>query len=140
MSGGMNIGSAGSGKSLTGVWQGLYSYPGQGEPVSFVATLIEAGSFVSGATHETCAIETGGASTLYAMLSGVRRDGSLTFTKSYDGSSGWKHKVEYDGRLNGDATEVEGRWHIGGALAGRFMMIRSPGQEAVAKKEVLEKV
>ena len=31
-------------QNLTGVWHGLYSYPYNRAPVSFVATLIEAGS------------------------------------------------------------------------------------------------
>ncbi len=131
---------ADAGKSLTGVWQGLYSYPGQGEPVSFVATLIEAGAFVSGTTHETCPTEHGGVSTLYAMLSGSRSSASVMFTKAYDGTAGWKHKIEYDGGLNADASEIEGRWHIDGLLAGRFMMIRNPGQEVAVKQEVLERV
>jgi hypothetical protein len=37
--------------------------------------------------------------------------------------------------LNGDATEVEGRWRIRGLLSGRFLMIRSAGKaEAVERK------
>ena len=38
-------------QNLTGVWHGLYSYP-DGVSVSFVATLIESGSSLSGSTHE----------------------------------------------------------------------------------------
>lgn len=129
-----------AGQSLTGVWQGLYSYPGHGEPVNFVSTLIETGSFVSGTTHETCATTSGGNNTLYAMISGMRGGGSVTFTKAYDGTAGWDHKVEYEGALNGDATEIEGQWNINGLLAGRFMMIRNPGKEVAVKREVFEKV
>ena len=136
----MSSSSQGAARSLTGVWQGLYSYPGQGEPVGFVATLIEAGSSVSGTTHETCAVADFTKKTLYAIISGIRRDGSVTFTKAYDGTAGWNHKVEYDGALNGEATEIEGRWTINGLLAGRFMMIRNPGKEVAVKREVFEKV
>ncbi len=136
----MSFSSQGGSNSLTGVWQGLYSYPGSGEPVSFVATLIETGSFVSGTTHETCAAMDKTKATLYAMISGIRGDGSVTFTKSYDGTAGWEHKVEYDGKLNGEATEIEGRWDINGLLAGRFMMIRNPGKEVAVDVKVFERV
>ena len=48
---------AGAGaQNLTGVWDGIYSYPIARAPVSFVATLIETASAVSGTTHELCAI------------------------------------------------------------------------------------
>ncbi len=127
-------------KSLTGVWQGLYSYPGKGEPVSFVATLIEAGSMVCGTTHETCATTDASRQTLYAMLQGTRGGSSVNFTKSYDGSAGWTHHVDYEGRLNPDATEIEGVWQISGLLAGRFMMIRSTGTEIAVTRKVSEKV
>ena len=40
-------------QNLTGVWHGLYTYPG-GTSVAFVATLIEAGSHLNGSTHEPC--------------------------------------------------------------------------------------
>jgi hypothetical protein len=39
-------------QSITGVWQGTYCYPFGLGPVSFVATLIEAGSSLTGTTHE----------------------------------------------------------------------------------------
>ena len=37
-------------RNLTGVWQGLYTYP-NGESVSFVATLIDSGGALSGSIH-----------------------------------------------------------------------------------------
>ena len=37
-------------QDLTGVWNGLYSYA-DGRSVTFVATLIEHGSTLTGATH-----------------------------------------------------------------------------------------
>jgi hypothetical protein len=41
-----------NGRSLTGVWNGLYSYPHSLPPVSFTAILIESGASFSGTTHE----------------------------------------------------------------------------------------
>ena len=127
-------------KSLTGVWNGMYTYPNSGEPVFFVATLIEAGNFISGTTHETTATMDASKKTLYAMLSGTRGSGNVLFTKSYDGTAGWNHKVEYDGALNGEATEIEGQWNINGLLQGRFMMMRNPGKEVAVKRVVFETV
>ena len=136
----MSNNAAGGGKSLTGVWQGLYSYPGRGGSVPFVATLIEAGSSISGTTHEICATLESARQTLYAMVSGSRAGASVVFDKTYDGTAGWVHRVDYEGALNGDATEIEGRWSIDGILQGRFMMIREAGKEIAVTREVLEKV
>lgn len=132
--------AAESSKSLTGVWTGMYTYPNSGEPIFFTASLIESGSLVTGTTHETCATIDSPRTTLHAMLSGSRGEGYVVFTKEYDGSGGWSHTVEYDGMINGEATEIEGHWNINGLLAGRFMMMRNPGKQVAVKREVLEKV
>jgi hypothetical protein len=121
--------------SLTGVWHGLYQYPGHREPVYFVATLINAGSFLSGTTHESEVGESGAPLTLFASVEGSRSGDGVDFTKTYDGSGGWSHSVAYDGRLNGDISEIEGMWRIGTEAFGRFLMIRSRGAtEQVARK------
>ncbi len=39
-------------QNLTGVWNGRYVYPREMAPVSFVATLLETASRLTGATHE----------------------------------------------------------------------------------------
>ena len=123
-------------QNLTGVWHGLFTYA-TGQSVSFVATLIESGSHLGGATHEPCVASVCPSDTVYASLSGGRQGNSVTFVKSYDGGAGpdYQNPVAYDGMLNGDATEIEGRWRIRGLLSGRFLMIRSAGKaEAVERK------
>jgi hypothetical protein len=127
-------------KSLTGVWNGLYSYS-SGLSVSFVATLIDSGSMLSGATHEPNVLGTGPGSTLTALLSGGRNDSAITFVKTYD-EAGASHyyPVSYDGVLNGDATEIEGRWRIGDGTSGKFLMIRSEGKAVAAEKKKRAKV
>jgi hypothetical protein len=120
--------------SLTGVWHGLYSYPREGGSVSFVATLIENGTSVSGTTHEPCQ----GGGILFATLMGSRHCGVVSFTKTYEGANPLYGRVAYEGRLSGDHTEIEGRWTIPGAWSGKFLMIRPAGKEAeVARKAVL---
>ena len=114
--------------NLTGVWQGLYSYAGQGEPTAFTATLLETGAFFSGSTHETCLVEGRQRATLCALVEGTRRDRSVGFVKTYDGSGGWDHSVAYTGALNADGTEIEGEWRVRGGISGRFLMIRPAGR------------
>jgi hypothetical protein len=122
-------------ESLTGVWHGLYSYPVYREPVYFVATLIDSGSFLSGSIHESEVGETGAPLTLFAAVEGTRAGSTVSFIKTYDGSGGWDHDVVYEGVLNADRTEIEGTWRIGVKAVGKFLMIRSRGAtEAVARK------
>ena len=120
-------------QDLTGVWNGLYSYP-DGRSVTFVATLIESGRMLTGSTHEPCVGRNGPARTLFASLMG-RRDGSaVSFRKTYEAAGPRFGTVNYEGRLNADATEIEGRWIIPGAGSGKFMMIR-PLREALEEEE-----
>lgn len=126
--------------SLTGVWSGLYSYPALLAPVSFVATLIESGAALTGATHETCETAPGEMRTLFATLDGARAGQAVTFTKEYDGSGGWRHAVYYEGKLSADGCEIEGRWSVPRAMTGKFLMIRNGAKARALTHEVFEKV
>ncbi len=126
-------------ENLTGVWHGLYSYELYREPVYFVATLIDSGTFISGTTHESEVGETGAPLTLFATIEGTSAGGDVVFTKSYDGSGGWDHSVAYVGRLSADACEIEGRWTIGRKAEGRFLMIRNSGVTESVVREAFEK-
>jgi hypothetical protein len=101
-------------ENLTGVWQGLYSYP-HGQSVSFVATLIDSGASFSGTVHEPCILGNSPNKTLYAA-------------------------VHYNGALNDDGTEIEGRWRIQGVWSGKFLMIRSAGKVAEVERKVSERI
>jgi hypothetical protein len=121
------------GQNLTGVWNGLYSYA-DGRSVTFVATLIDSGGTLSGATHEPCVGGDCPAATLFATLMGSRSGSSVTFRKTYEAASPRWGTVNYEGRLNADATEIEGRWMIPGVRAGNFMMIR-PLREGLKEEQ-----
>jgi|SRR5580704_5111606 hypothetical protein len=120
--------------NLTGVWQGLYSYPRALEPVLFVATLIETLSHVTGSTHEPHRITD---RTLRAMLSGRRNGSRIDFVKTYEQTEGgYGEEIRYDGTICADASEIEGRWIIRADWSGRFLMIRgSRDAEQIARKK-----
>lgn len=121
--------------SLTGVWHGLFSYPRLYEPTSFVAVLIDSGSSFSGTTHEPLPSNQGSGGLLYAMLQGKRDGGAISFIKTYDGTSGWSHTVTYEGTLNREATEIEGRWYLADAWSGKFLMVRAGAKEEEAARK-----
>jgi len=129
-------------RKLTGVWQGLYSYPRQAPDVPFTATLFEAGSSLSGPILEPCLMGGAPGEILYATLLGSRDGSTVNFVKSYDGSNPNYRSVQYAGSVNHDATEIEGRWSIPGIWSGRFLMMRSGNApaEQVQRKEVEETV
>ena len=120
-------------QDLTGVWNGLYSYP-DGRSVTFVATLIESGRTVTGSTHEPCVGRDCPARTLLASLMGSRNGSAVSFRKTYEAAGPRFGTVNYEGRLNSEATEIEGRWMIPGVWSGKFMMIR-PLREALTKEQ-----
>jgi hypothetical protein len=132
-------GSAGE-RNLTGIWNGLYTYP-HGQSTAFVATLIDTGGSLSGTTHEPSTAGDAPGTTSFATISGSRRDTAVTFTKRYDppGPS-TSSPVLYEGALNADATEIEGRWIIAHVWSGKFLMIRSAGQKTAVSRKAAERV
>jgi hypothetical protein len=120
-------------QNLTGVWNGLYTYQ-DGRSTSFVATLIESGGSLSGTIHEPDTA--GGGATLFAGLAGSRRGAAVDFTKTYDKPDRLhRNPVVYEGALNGEATEIEGRWTIVKVWSGKFLMIRSGGRTVQAERK-----
>ena len=128
-----------SAQSLTGVWHGIYSYPIARAPVSFVATLIESGSAVTGTMHEPCAVGGSPNDVLYATLLGSRRDSAVAFMKTYDGVNPHYGTVAYEGTLSRDGTEIEGRWIVPGNWSGKFLMVRSAGKAETVSRSVFER-
>jgi hypothetical protein len=127
-------------QNLTGVWNGLYTYS-SGLSVSFVATLVDGGSALSGTTHEPNVLGSPSGGTLFALLSGGRHGRAISFVKTYD-EVGPKlyYPVHYEGALNADATEIEGRWRIGDGTTGKFLMIRSNGKVVALERKQRMKV
>jgi len=128
-----------AGDNLTGVWQGLFTYPRFLRAGHFSATLIETASRISGSTGELYPFPPRKGETVLAMLDGVRSGSAVHFTKKYEGPEKPNHSVEYEGTIAADYLEIEGRWFIPGSWAGRFLMIRSGGRSVEVAREAFER-
>ena len=112
---------------LSGVWDGLYSYPTSKPPVPFRATLKELNSWLDGVIEETGTAGDARGVPISAIVQGRRTGSSLTFVKLYSGAHRYYDSVNYLGAVNEEGTEIEGRWTISGNWSGTFLMIRSAG-------------
>jgi hypothetical protein len=119
-------------ESLTGVWNGTYVQSQVGM-VTFLATLIETGGALGGNVTEPCIRPdclVGG--THHASIAGHRSGTAVSFVKRYEPSGCGYDTVFYEGLVNADATEIDGRWRLPGTMeSGTFLMVRS-GKRAEA--------
>jgi hypothetical protein len=125
------------GVDLTGIWQGLYTYPEINRSVSFVATLIDLHGSFTGMTHEPCVFRDRPGTTLYANLAGHRQQHDVTFEKTYEAAGAGYDTVHYEGRLSSDGNEIEGRWTIAPIRSGTFLMIRSAGKTEARRRKAM---
>ena len=122
-------------ENLSGVWHGIYSYA-DGQSVSFVATLVQIGSDLSGTTEEPCLLGGKPGDVMVANLTGRRNESAVQFVKTYRGRNPFYDlPVSYEGGISSDATEIDGHWRIAGSGAGTFLMIRSGGKKARASRK-----
>lgn len=118
------------GTALTGVWNGLYSIrtlPNIPESL-FVAVLIDSGSRLSGTIHEGMNDADGAFYQTNAHVVGRSNGGKVRFVKTYDGTAGLSHDVEYEGTVGENNDEISGEWSVEtscGMRRGPFMMIRA---------------
>ena len=111
--------------SLTGIWDGTYTQPRVGI-VTFMATLIEASGGIGGSVTEPCTMPGCPLSTHNASIAGHRSGNAVSFVKRYEPPGYGYNTVCYEGVVNADATEIDGRWRLPGtAMSGTFLMIRS---------------
>ena len=108
---------------LSGVWDGTYIQPGTGM-VTFTATLVETGGALIGDVTEPCSNPLCPLKTLNASISGHRSGSVVSFVKRYEPPGYGYGVVHYEGTLNAEATEIDGRWRLPTA-SGSFLMIRS---------------
>ena len=126
--------------NLTGVWDGTYVQSQVGM-VTFLATLIDSGGALGGNVTEPCILPrclVGG--THNASIAGHRSGSAVSFIKRYEPSGCGYDTVFYEGVVNADATEIDGRWRLPG-LSGTFLMVRStkPATAVVAEERTKER-
>jgi hypothetical protein len=128
--------------SLTGVWDGTYTQPGVGI-VTFLATLIETGGALGGSVTEPCMMQACPIGTHNASIAGHRSGSAVSFVKSYEPPGYGYNTVSYEGAVNADATEIDGRWRIpGSSYSGTFLLVRSsqPAQSVEVEEQVKQPV
>ncbi|MFH0303442.1 hypothetical protein AAFX91_41305 [Bradyrhizobium sp. 31Argb] len=126
--------------SLTGVWDGSYIQP-QAGMVTFLATLIEAGGALGGSVTEPCMMPGCPLSTHNASIAGQRSGSAVSFVKRYEPPGYGYDTVQYEGVVNAEATEIDGRWRLpGSTLSGTFLMVRStkPAQSIATEERTKE--
>src|SRR5262245_43359010 len=124
--------------SLTGVWDGTFLQPGTGV-VTFLATLIETGGALGGSVTEPCSAQGCPVGTHHASIAGHRSGSAVSFVKRYEPPGYGYDTVFYEGSVNADATEIDGRWKVQGS-SGTFLMVRStqPAQSVTAEEKIKE--
>ncbi len=121
-------------QNLTGVWSGFYSYPlGLRPSVSFIATLIDSGGAISGTVHEQWSA---GGPMLFASAQGSRSGAAVQFVKAYESGKPHRRPIFYEGQIDAEATEIEGRWRISGNWSGKFLMKRSRAPAEAVEREI----
>src|SRR5215469_17199244 len=89
---------------VTGVWTGKYEYAGGQGPVEFTIIFLQKGDEVVGRVKETNTFGKQPEPWLHSSLKGTlnKETRELKFTKTYDGTAGISHSVEYSGRISED--------------------------------------
>jgi hypothetical protein len=123
---------------LSGTWSGTYLYARRGESssssVAFFADLAFDGKRLTGSMIEPNTFGDDTSGELKARLEGSIDDGGVVrFTKSYDGTAGVGHRVDYVGRLDVAAQRIEGTWSLDGE-SGRFVMMRHAAMPQLAMR------
>jgi hypothetical protein len=108
------LASAQSAAGLSGVWVGYYGYDADPNKVEFQMKLRPAGSGFSGASVEDNTFGDPSVLFLTANISGSLGAGrAVIFTKTYDGTGGQSHSVQYNGVLSASGKCISGKWRIG---------------------------
>ena len=109
----------------------------EGGMVTFLATLIESGGALGGNVTEPCMMSGCPLGTHNASIAGHRSGGAVSFVKRYEPAAYGYDTVSYEGQVNAEASEIDGRWRLPGTtLSGTFLMVRSTqSAQSIASEE-----
>lgn len=96
-------------------WSGQYGYSDGRGSVPFYWVLNISGGGVTGGSSEPATFGDGSSNILTAQLSGSVSGNSISIVKTYDGSGGQTHSVQYSGSLSADGRSISGSWSLSGA-------------------------
>jgi hypothetical protein len=117
----------GGAQGLNGVWLGYYGYGDATDRVQFQLKAMRAGAAFTATTIEPNTFGTKDALFLTADVAGtVSADGGVRFTKTYDGTGGQTHSVQYAGALDATKRCISGTWKID-ATTGPFRLCMNVG-------------
>jgi hypothetical protein len=125
---------------LSGGWDGIYNYPRGHRPNAFAATMRDSHGLLAGEISEPSQEPHDRGAILHALLEGSREGSTVRFVKTYDDPSRAHYAIFYGGTVNGEGTEITGRWDIPGVWSGTFIMVRQVGDEERAEAEIAETV
>lgn len=108
----------------TTTWKGSYAYINGRAPVPFTLTLTTKGKGISGRIVEPASFGDGSTDTLIANIAGTSFGYEVTFTKTYDGTGGQTHTVNYRGTIDGKT--MFGFWQVGDQEVGAWYATRAP--------------
>jgi hypothetical protein len=105
--------------------------------VTFLATLIDSGGALGGNVTEPCMTPGCPISTHNASIAGHRSGSAVSFVKRYEPPGHGYDTVSYEGVVNAEVTEIDGRWRLPRtSFSGTFLMVRSTRHaEAVVTEE-----
>lgn len=111
--------------TLSGIWNGSYSYPDGRSSVPF--TFYFESNVCRGRSEEPNTFGNRSASKLYGNLqcatNTISPGQSISIKKTYDGTGGVSHSLDYTGIVSADLRQISGQWVIGGSR-GPFIMRR----------------
>jgi hypothetical protein len=122
------LGSTARAGDLTGdsEWIGHYYYANGGSVEVHVSLHVDANGVVTGRTEEPATFGNGSSPKLFANIhDGSLRGDTISFTKTYDGTGGVNHSVNYSGRISGDGKAMSGDWATD--ITGKFFLVKVSG-------------
>lgn len=101
-------------RPMIGTWNGFYAYDQGGRrsvPFKLTVTSI-VGSRFTGLISEPATFGDGTSKFLFANITGNVNAGRVSFIKTYDGTGGQTHSVNYDGMFEVNRSKLRGGWKI----------------------------